>query len=157
MGIGHRVYKNGDPRVKHLKRLSKALNEQKGTSHWVEISERIEVMHGGRERSPTQRRLLLRVCVLRLGIPPVATIRRSLPSASPAGPPHLLEQYRENRLIRPRAVPSDRAIERSPSKTATRRSDSAFAKSPANPITHLRWPHTRPVLNVNRPSRAGGF
>ena len=24
MGIGHRVYKTGDPRVKHLKRLSRA-------------------------------------------------------------------------------------------------------------------------------------
>src|SRR5690606_35694900 len=44
MGIGHAVYKNGDPRVKHLKRLSRALNEQKGTLHWVEISETIETI-----------------------------------------------------------------------------------------------------------------
>src|SRR5690606_15574258 len=42
MGIGHAVYKNGDPRVKHLKNFSKALNEEKGTPHWVQISERIE-------------------------------------------------------------------------------------------------------------------
>ena len=41
MGIGHAVYKNGDPRVKHLRKLSKALNEQTGSTHWVEISERI--------------------------------------------------------------------------------------------------------------------
>ena len=69
MGIGHRVYKNGDPRVKHLKRLSKALNGEKGTYHWVEISERIEKIMQEEKGLLPQRRLLLRLGLLRSGHP----------------------------------------------------------------------------------------
>lgn len=34
MGFGHRVYKNGDPRAKHLKEMSKRLTEITGETKW---------------------------------------------------------------------------------------------------------------------------
>lgn len=42
MGFGHRVYKHGDPRAKHLKEMSKRLTNLTGESKWYEMSIRIE-------------------------------------------------------------------------------------------------------------------
>lgn len=113
MGIGHRVYKNGDPRVKHLKRLSKALNEQKGTSHWVEISERIEkVMQEEKGLLPNVD-FYSASAYYALGIPPSLYTPIFAVSRMSGWTANLLEQYRENRLIRPRAAyvgPRDRTI-----------------------------------------------
>lgn len=42
MGFGHRVYKHGDPRAKHLKEMSKRLTNLTGESKWYDMSIRIE-------------------------------------------------------------------------------------------------------------------
>jgi citrate synthase len=42
MGFGHRVYKEGDPRAKWLKRLSKQLGEERGDTKWFDMSSEIE-------------------------------------------------------------------------------------------------------------------
>src|SRR5699024_4158933 len=42
MGIGHRVYKSGDPRAKHLKRMAYELTSLKGKEKWYNISVQIE-------------------------------------------------------------------------------------------------------------------
>lgn len=114
MGIGHRVYKNGDPRVKHLKALSKALNEEKGTSHWFEISERIEKIMAEEKGLHPNVDFYSATAYYALGIPtnlytPIFAVSRSIGWTA-----HFLEQYRENRLIRPRAAyvgPMNRTIQ----------------------------------------------
>jgi citrate synthase len=42
MGIGHRVYKNGDPRAAILKKISQKLTAQIGAAHMYEISTLID-------------------------------------------------------------------------------------------------------------------
>lgn len=42
MGFGHRVYKNGDPRAKILKGMSKSLCEETGNAEYYEMSNLIE-------------------------------------------------------------------------------------------------------------------
>lgn len=114
MGIGHRVYKNGDPRVKHLKALSKALNEQKGTSHWFEISEIIErVMKEEKGLLPNVD-FYSASAYYALGIPPELYTPIFAVSRMSGWTANFLEQYRENRLIRPRAAyvgPRDRKVQ----------------------------------------------
>jgi len=113
MGIGHRVYKNGDPRVKHLKRLSKALNEQKGTSHWVEISERIEAIMLEEKGLHPNVDFYSASAYHALGIPTSLYTPIFAASRISGWTAHLLEQYRNNRIMRPRAAytgPRNRTI-----------------------------------------------
>src|SRR5699024_11446384 len=42
MGMGHRVYRKGDPRAKHLKRMSKELTKITGQPKWYNISVKID-------------------------------------------------------------------------------------------------------------------
>ncbi|MDS8798252.1 citrate/2-methylcitrate synthase, partial [Streptococcus pneumoniae] len=42
MGFGHRVYRQGDPRAKHLREMSKKLTELRGESKWYDMSVKIE-------------------------------------------------------------------------------------------------------------------
>lgn len=104
MGIGHRVYKNGDPRVKHLKRLSKALNEQKGTPHWYEISERIEKLMREEKGLLPNVDFYSASAYYALGIPPELYTPIFAVSRMSGWTANFLEQYRDNRLIRPRAA-----------------------------------------------------
>lgn len=113
MGIGHRVYKNGDPRVKHLKRLSKALNEQKGTSHWIEISERIEAIMAEEKGLYPNVDFYSASAYYALGIPTSLYTPIFAASRISGWTAHLLEQYQNNRIMRPRAAytgPRNRTI-----------------------------------------------
>src|SRR5699024_12155281 len=42
MGMGHRVYKTGDPRAKHLKEMSRRLTSLTGQEKWYNMSIKIE-------------------------------------------------------------------------------------------------------------------
>src|SRR5690625_1240785 len=42
MGMGHRVYRKGDPRAKHLQKMSKQLTELTGQPKWYNMSVKIE-------------------------------------------------------------------------------------------------------------------
>src|SRR5699024_12704515 len=42
MGMGHRVYKTGDPHAKHLKEMSKELTKLTGNEHYYKMSVEIE-------------------------------------------------------------------------------------------------------------------
>src|SRR2546425_5307531 len=102
-GFGHRVYRTEDPRATHLRQMSRELGEHAGNPRWYEISRRLE------EVVMQQKHLYANVdfysasCYFTMGIPidmftPVfATSRVSGWTA------HILEQYADNRLIRPRA------------------------------------------------------
>ena len=102
MGIGHRVYKTLDPRAIHLKRMSQELGEQAGEPHWYQISERIE------EIVKNEKGLYANVDFYSASTYHVLGLQTDLftpifaVSRVSGWTAHLLEQYGENRLIRPR-------------------------------------------------------
>src|SRR5713226_5040658 len=96
-GFGHRVYRTEDPRATHLRQMSKELGERAGDTRWYEISRRLE------EVVMQQKHLYANVDFYSMGIPidlftPVFAVSRIAGWAA-----HVLEQYADNRLIRPRA------------------------------------------------------
>jgi citrate synthase len=103
MGFGHRVYKNGDPRAKHLQRMSRELGKLTGNLKWYEMSVRIEgLMFSLKGLRPNVDFYSASVYTT-LGIPrdlftPIFAISRCSGWAA-----HILEQYNNNRIIRPRA------------------------------------------------------
>ncbi len=111
-GFGHRVYKTMDPRAVHLRQLSKDLGKRSGHSHWVEMSERIEALVKGEKKLNPNVDFYSASMYYALGIPvslytPIFAVSRTSGWTA-----HVLEQYANNRLIRPRA---DTPARRSPS------------------------------------------
>ena len=102
-GFGHRVYRTEDPRATHLREMSRELGEHIGNLRWCEISRKVE------EAVMQQKHLYANVdfysasCYFTMGIPidmftPVFAVSRMAGWTA-----HVLEQYGDNRLIRPRA------------------------------------------------------
>ena len=102
-GFGHRVYRTEDPRATHLRRMSKELGEKAGNKKWFEMSERIESIVRGEKKLYPNVDFYSASTYYTMGIaidlytPLVAVSRISGWMA------HVLEQYANNRLIRPRA------------------------------------------------------
>jgi citrate synthase len=103
MGFGHRVYKTYDPRARELKEMSKKLAERQGDMSLYDISVKIEeVMSEDRKLYPNVD-FYSASTYTALGIPgdlftPMFAVSRIAGWAA-----HVLEQYENNRLIRPRA------------------------------------------------------
>lgn len=103
MGFGHRVYKTEDPRAKHLREMSRQLTKITGESKWYDMSIKIEEMVTGEKGLPPNVDFYSASVYHSLGIdhdlftPIFATSRVAGWLA------HILEQYSDNRLIRPRA------------------------------------------------------
>ncbi|SDM74939.1 citrate synthase [Psychrobacillus sp. OK028] len=103
MGFGHRVYRKGDPRAKHLREMSKKLTTLNGESKLYDMSIRIEEIVTGQKNLPPNVDFYSASVYHSLKIdhdlftPIFAVSRISGWSA------HILEQYANNRLIRPRA------------------------------------------------------
>lgn len=103
MGMGHRVYKSGDPRAKHLKQMSKELTELTKQSKWYEMSVKIEEYIKENKGLPANVDFYSASVYHSLGInhdlfTPIFAISRTSGWIA-----HILEQYENNRLIRPRA------------------------------------------------------
>ncbi len=109
MGFGHRVYKTYDPRALIFKALVKRIAQEKNDTRWYDtacniektvISELVE-----KKGKPiyTNVDFYTGVAYKYLGIPPLlATAVFAIGRVSGWGA-HILEQYADNRLIRPRA------------------------------------------------------
>jgi citrate synthase len=103
MGIGHAVYKTEDPRATWLRRYSKHMAEKKGEMKWFEMSQRIEqLMHEKKGMFPNVDFYSASTYYL-MGIPldlytPIFAVSRISGWTG-----HILEQYANNKLIRPRA------------------------------------------------------
>lgn len=103
MGIGHAVYKTEDPRATWLRKYSQHMAEKKGVSKWFEMSRRIEqLMHEKKGMFPnvdfySASTYYLMDIPLDLYTPIFAVSRIS------GWTGHILEQYGNNKLIRPRA------------------------------------------------------
>lgn len=103
MGFGHRVYKNGDPRAKILKTMAKKVSDLNGDSRLYDMSVRIENLIREKKGLLPNTDFYSATLYHDLGIDhdlftPVFAISRTSGWAA-----HIMEQYNDNRLIRPRA------------------------------------------------------
>ena len=102
-GFGHRVYKTEDPRATHLRRMSQDLGKRSGSTAWYDMSQRIEALVKGEKKLNPNVDFYSASTYYALGIPidlytPVFAVSRMSGWTA-----HILEQYANNRLIRPRA------------------------------------------------------
>lgn len=103
MGFGHAVYKTEDPRATHLRQFSKEMGERAGDSKWYEMSRRVEEVMMKEKGLFANVDFFSASAYYSLGIPldlftPIFAVSRISGWTG-----HILEQYAENRLIRPRA------------------------------------------------------
>ncbi|ASN05019.1 citrate synthase [Virgibacillus necropolis] len=103
MGMGHRVYKNGDPRAKHLKHMSKELTKITGQSKWYNMSVKIEDYIKEEKGLPANVDFYSASVYHSLGIDHDLFTPLFAVSRVSGWLAHILEQYSNNRLIRPRA------------------------------------------------------
>jgi citrate synthase len=103
MGFGHRVYRQGDPRAKHLKAMSEKLTKLTGEPQFYEMSTKIESIVTSEKGLPPNVDFYSASVYHSLGIDhdlftPIFAVSRVSGWLA-----HILEQYANNRLIRPRA------------------------------------------------------
>lgn len=103
MGFGHRVYRKGDPRAKHLRAMSKKLTEITGEPEWYDISVKVEEVFRSQKPLPPNVDFYSASVYHSLNIDhdlftPIFAVSRVSGWLA-----HILEQYENNRLIRPRA------------------------------------------------------
>jgi citrate synthase len=102
-GFGHRVYTTEDPRATHLRQMSKDLGERTGQPQWYQMSQRIESLVKSEKKLNPNVDFYSASTYYALGIPidlftPIFAVSRVSGWTA-----HVLEQYANNRLIRPRA------------------------------------------------------
>ena len=103
MGIGHAVYKTEDPRATWLRKFSKQMGEKTGTTKWFEISEKLEKLMLEKKGMFPNVDFYSASTYYLMNIPldlytPIFAISRISGWTG-----HILEQYSNNKLIRPRA------------------------------------------------------
>jgi citrate synthase len=102
-GFGHRVYHTEDPRATHLRQMSKDLCQRAGMPQWYEMSRRIEALVKAEKKLNPNVDFYSASTYHALGIAidlftPIFAVSRVSGWTA-----HVLEQYANNRLIRPRA------------------------------------------------------
>ena len=103
MGFGHRVYTGGDPRQAVLKGLAEAACKESGETQWYDIAVKLHARVQGAKKLIPNVDFYSAPLFYSIGIPvdlftPVIAAGRIAGWAA-----NLLEQYDDNRLIRPRA------------------------------------------------------
>ena len=103
MGFGHRVYKTMDPRAAILRDMVKELSEEEGEMKWYEYSMAIlETMRDDKDIDPNVD-FFSASTYYQLGLDPDLFTPIFALSRTAGWTAHLLEQWQDNRLIRPRA------------------------------------------------------
>ena len=102
-GFGHRVYHTEDPRATHLRQMSKDLCQRAGMPIWYEMSQRIEALVKADKKLNPNVDFYSASTYHALGIAtdlftPIFAVSRISGWTA-----HVLEQFANNRLIRPRA------------------------------------------------------
>ncbi len=103
MGFGHRVYKTEDPRATHLRTMSKELGERTGDSRWYEMSRLIEAYIKENKGLNANVDFYSASVYYMMGISIDLDTPLFACSRVTGWTSHVLEQYDNNRLIRPRA------------------------------------------------------
>jgi len=102
-GFGHRVYHTEDPRATHLREMSRELGQRAGEPQWFAMSQRIEALVKGEKKLNPNVDFYSASTYYTMRIPidlftPIFAVSRISGWSA-----HVLEQYANNRLIRPRA------------------------------------------------------
>ena len=102
-GFGHRVYRTDDPRATHLRVMSEELGRSTGKEDLYLMSKRVEETVRGEKKLNPNVDFYSASTYYSLGIPidlftPIFAVSRMSGWTA-----HILEQYHNNRLIRPRA------------------------------------------------------
>jgi citrate synthase len=106
MGFGHRVYKAVDPRATVLRELADRIMAEAGETRWLDLSDRIrsvmaeEMERRGKKIYPNVDFFSASVYTT-LGIAPDLFTAVFGIARMPGWTAHLMEQYADNRLIRP--------------------------------------------------------
>ncbi len=103
MGFGHAVYKTEDPRATHLRKFSEEMGKRTGDSKWFEMSRKVEEVMMRETGLYTNVDFFSASLYYMMGIPldlytPIFAVSRISGWTG-----HVLEQYADNKLIRPRA------------------------------------------------------
>jgi citrate synthase len=102
MGFGHRVYRTEDPRATHLRKMSEAACKITGNQKWYEMSRQIELFMNQEKGINANVDFYSATVYYALGIPTdLYTLLFAMSRIAGWGA-HILEQYQNNRLIRPR-------------------------------------------------------
>lgn len=103
-GFGHRVYKVDDPRAAHLQRMAAKLAESDPrTANWLAIAERVRQVMAAEKGLKVNVDFYSALVYQSLGIPTDLNTSIFAVSRMSGWTAHALEQYANNRLIRPRA------------------------------------------------------
>ena len=103
MGFGHAVYRTEDPRATHLRKFSKEMGEREGEKKWYEMSRKVEEVIMREKGLFPNVDFFSASTYYMMGIPldlytPIFAVSRISGWTG-----HILEQYADNKLIRPRA------------------------------------------------------
>lgn len=104
MGFGHRVYKTMDPRAVFLRNISKEVGARNGNTKWFEMTEKVfELVHREKGLNPNVD-LFSASAYYMMGIEldlytPIFAMSRVTGWTA-----HVLEQYDNNRIIRPTSI-----------------------------------------------------
>jgi 2-methylcitrate synthase len=102
-GFGHRVYKVDDARARVLRGMAKSMAEATGREKLFEVAERVYDAMRARTSLPVNVDFFSAVVYDALGIPPDFCTSIFAVGRVAGWCAHALEQYADNRLIRPRA------------------------------------------------------
>jgi citrate synthase len=106
MGFGHRVYKATDPRATVLRELADKIMAEAGETRWLDLSDRIRAVMA-EEMEKKGKRIYPNVDFFSASVYSTLGIAMDLFTAvfalarMPGWTAHLMEQYADNRLIRP--------------------------------------------------------
>jgi citrate synthase len=103
MGFGHRVYKEGDPRAKILRAMSERLTHEAGRPELYEMSARLESLMAERKGLIPNVDFYSASVYAAMGIPSPLFTPIFAASRIAGWCAHVLEQYTDNRIYRPRA------------------------------------------------------
>jgi citrate synthase len=102
-GFGHRVYRTDDPRATHLRVMSEELGKSTGHEDLYLMSKRVEETVKGEKKLNPNVDFYSASTYYSLGIPIDLFTSIFAVSRMSGWTAHVLEQYQNNRLIRPRA------------------------------------------------------
>jgi citrate synthase len=100
-GFGHRVYKTMDPRAKYLMKMSQTLGDARGYTKWYDLSVEVQKVMKDLKGLDPNVDFYSASLYETMGIPNDLFTALFAMSRSAGWTAHILEQYRNNRLIRP--------------------------------------------------------
>ena len=102
-GFGHRVYRTGDPRAQVLKRMTLELANTRHDSKWFDIAVEAEYQMSIQKGIIPNVDYYAAPLLYHIGFPVILMTNVVTSSRIAGWAAHILEQYGNNRLIRPRA------------------------------------------------------